>query len=200
MSWILKRLTMYLHAGNIFRRCGAWWTSVHLLRKSGPVLSFSSHPILSVIRWSTRRRYWSSAPKKKIPCELSEWATESQFGYRKLLHYKGFPGMSTPVFTVSVALQLKIKGRDCSTINGHNESLSIRTLMKDAREALVRWADTYILYNNQIYLTGSNPLSSTVCRADDYTAALCFSWLSTTWNHHRNAMMPSTVLHFWQRW
>lgn len=36
------------------------------------------------------------------------------------------------------ALQLKIKGRDCGTINGHNESLSIRTLMKDAREALVR--------------------------------------------------------------
>ena len=47
--------------------------------------------------------------------------------------------MSTPVFTVSVCtLQLKIKGRDCGTINGHNESLSIRTLMKDAREALVR--------------------------------------------------------------
>jgi len=62
-----------------------------------------------------------------------------QFGYRKLLYYKGFPGMSTPVFTVSVCtLQLKIKGRDCGTINGHNESLSIRTLMKDAREALVR--------------------------------------------------------------
>jgi hypothetical protein len=36
------------------------------------------------------------------------------------------------------ALQLKIKGRDCGTINGHNESLTIRTLMKDAREALVR--------------------------------------------------------------
>lgn len=36
------------------------------------------------------------------------------------------------------ALQLKIKGRDCGTINGHNESLSIRTLMKDAREVLVR--------------------------------------------------------------
>ena len=36
------------------------------------------------------------------------------------------------------ALQLKIKGRVCGTINGHNESLSIRTLMKDAREVLVR--------------------------------------------------------------
>lgn len=36
------------------------------------------------------------------------------------------------------ALQLKIKGRDCGTINGHNDSSSIRTLMKDAREALVR--------------------------------------------------------------
>ncbi|HBW8799742.1 TPA: hypothetical protein MFN31_005915, partial [Klebsiella pneumoniae] len=32
----------------------------------------------------------------------------------------------------------KIKGRDCGTINGHDESSSIRTLMKDAREALVR--------------------------------------------------------------
>lgn len=36
------------------------------------------------------------------------------------------------------ALQLKIKGRDCGTINGHDESSSIRALMKDAREALVR--------------------------------------------------------------
>lgn len=32
----------------------------------------------------------------------------------------------------------KIKGRDCGTINGHDESLSIRALMKDAREVLVR--------------------------------------------------------------
>ncbi|EAA1524035.1 hypothetical protein GTS13_004338 [Salmonella enterica] len=31
------------------------------------------------------------------------------------------------------ALQSK-KGRDCGTINGHYESSSIRTLMKDARE------------------------------------------------------------------
>lgn len=46
--------------------------------------------------------------------------------------------MSTPVFTVSVCTTVKIKGRDCGTINGHDESLSIRTLMKDAREALVR--------------------------------------------------------------
>jgi len=36
------------------------------------------------------------------------------------------------------ALQLEIKGRDCGTINGHGESSSIRALMKDAREALVR--------------------------------------------------------------
>lgn len=36
------------------------------------------------------------------------------------------------------ALQLEIKGRDCGTINGHDESSSIRALMKDAREALVR--------------------------------------------------------------
>ncbi len=32
----------------------------------------------------------------------------------------------------------KIKGRDCGTINGHDKSLSIRALMKDAREVLVR--------------------------------------------------------------
>ncbi|ESN20239.1 hypothetical protein L369_04780 [Enterobacter sp. MGH 23] len=30
-----------------------------------------------------------------------------QFGYRKLLYYKGFPGMSTPVFTVSVCTIVK---------------------------------------------------------------------------------------------
>ena len=42
--------------------------------------------------------------------------------------------MSTPVFSVSVCSSVKIKGRDCGTINGHEESLSIRTLMKDARE------------------------------------------------------------------
>ncbi|EAR3991889.1 hypothetical protein S000_23475 [Salmonella enterica subsp. enterica serovar Give] len=35
-------------------------------------------------------------------------------------------------------MSLKIKGRDCGTINGHNESSSIRTLMKNAREVLVR--------------------------------------------------------------
>lgn len=57
------------------------------------------------------------------------------------------------------ALRQKIKGRDCGTINGHDESASIQTLMKDAREVLVRLSDTYILYNRQIGLTGSNPLS-----------------------------------------
>lgn len=61
-----------------------------------------------------------------------------QFGYRKLLYYKDFPGMSKPVFMVSVCSSVKIKGRDCGTINGHDESSSIRTLMKDAREVLVR--------------------------------------------------------------
>lgn len=61
-----------------------------------------------------------------------------QFGYRKLLYYKGFPGMSTPVMVVSVCSSVKIKGRDCGTINGHDESSSIRALMKDAREVLVR--------------------------------------------------------------
>ena len=61
-----------------------------------------------------------------------------EFGDRKLLYYKGFPGVSTPVFMVSVCSSVKIKGRDCGTINGHDESSSIRTLMKDAREVLVR--------------------------------------------------------------
>ena len=46
--------------------------------------------------------------------------------------------MSKPVFMVSVCSSVKIKGRDCGTINGHDESSSIRTLMKDAREVLVR--------------------------------------------------------------
>ncbi len=64
--------------------------------------------------------------------------TWGQFGYRKLLYYKGFPGVSTPVFMVSVCSSVKIKGRDCGTINGHDESSSIRALMKDAREVLVR--------------------------------------------------------------
>ncbi|HFW0245006.1 TPA: hypothetical protein ACIAR9_004863, partial [Salmonella enterica subsp. enterica serovar Poona] len=54
------------------------------------------------------------------------------------IYHKGFPGMSTPVFMVSVCSSVKIKGRDCGTINGHDESSSIRTLMKDAREVLVR--------------------------------------------------------------
>lgn len=40
--------------------------------------------------------------------------------------------MSTPVFTVPCLLFNKNKGgRDCGTINGHDESLSIRALMKD---------------------------------------------------------------------
>ncbi|MGI7062580.1 type II toxin-antitoxin system VapC family toxin, partial [Citrobacter amalonaticus] len=45
-------------------------------------------------------------------------AGRGQFGYRKLLYYKGFPGVSTPVFMVSVCSSVKIKGRDCGTING----------------------------------------------------------------------------------
>ncbi len=61
-----------------------------------------------------------------------------QFGDRKFLYYKDFPGMSKPVFMVSVCSSVKIKGRDCGTINGHDESSSIRALMKDAREVLVR--------------------------------------------------------------
>ncbi|HAD9411906.1 TPA_asm: hypothetical protein G1455_23205 [Salmonella enterica] len=61
-----------------------------------------------------------------------------RFGKRKFLYYKGFPGMSTPVFMVSVCSSVKIKGRDCGTISGHFESSSIQALMKDAREVLVR--------------------------------------------------------------
>lgn len=78
------------------------------------------------------------------------------------MYYRGFPGMSLRCLWFLSALQLKIKGRDCGTINGHDESASIQTLMKDAREVLVRLSDTYILYNRQIGLTGSNPLSWTV--------------------------------------
>ncbi len=37
-------------------------------------------------------------------------ADRGQFGYRKLLYYKGFPGVSTPVFMVSVCSSVKIKG------------------------------------------------------------------------------------------
>ena len=57
---------------------------------------------------------------------------------QRVTGYKDFPGMSKPVFMVSVCSSVKIKGRDCGTINGHDESSSIRTLMKDAREVLVR--------------------------------------------------------------
>ncbi|EOH3003512.1 TPA: hypothetical protein RUM34_004759 [Escherichia coli] len=70
-----------------------------------------------------------------VKLKLPVWG---QFGYRKLLYYKDFPGMSKPVFMVSVCSSVKIKGRDCGTINGHDESSSIRALMKDAREVLVR--------------------------------------------------------------
>ncbi|MGR5939058.1 hypothetical protein [Enterobacter ludwigii] len=69
---------------------------------------------------------------------LPERFIRGRFGYRKLLYYKDFPGMSKPVFMVSVCSSVKIKGRDCGTINGHDESSSIRALMKDAREVLVR--------------------------------------------------------------
>ncbi len=62
--------------------------------------------------------------------------SRGQFGDRKFLYYKDFPGMSKPVFMVSVCSSVKIKGRDCGTINGHDESSSIRALMKDAREVL----------------------------------------------------------------
>lgn len=43
-------------------------------------------------------------------CLLISSVTGGQFEYRKLLHYKGFPGMSTPVFTVSACTTVKNKG------------------------------------------------------------------------------------------
>ncbi|EBU3606050.1 hypothetical protein CVW50_23400 [Salmonella enterica] len=122
------------------------------------------------------QQLWAATPE---PPKNPPFKKGDGFGFRKLLYYKGFPGMSTPVFTVSVCSILKIKGRDCGTINGHDESSSIRALMKDAREVLVRLSDTYILYNRQIGLTGSNPLSSMSCRSDGYATASCFSWLNT---------------------
>lgn len=45
---------------------------------------------------------------------------------------------ASPACMVLACSSVKIKGRDCGTINGHDESLSIQTLMKDAREILVR--------------------------------------------------------------
>ncbi|EDJ8987603.1 hypothetical protein GFI10_26435 [Salmonella enterica subsp. diarizonae] len=71
-------------------------------------------------------------PKGRLSGSI-EWSITGKF-----LYYKDFPGTSTPVFMVSVCTTVKIKGRDCGTINGHDESLSIRALMKDAREALIR--------------------------------------------------------------
>jgi hypothetical protein len=41
---------------------------------------------------------------KVLPDISAIWG---QFGYRELLYYKGFPGMSTPVFTVSVCTIVK---------------------------------------------------------------------------------------------
>ncbi|RBQ41311.1 hypothetical protein C2129_23505 [Escherichia coli] len=55
--------------------------------------------------------------------------------------------MSTPVFSVSVCTTVKIKGKDCGTINGHDESASIQTLIKDAREVLVRLSDTILFHS-----------------------------------------------------
>lgn len=101
-------------------------------------------------RWVRIYEQKDDLPRDLKPRELLDryirWYNEKriklslggQFGYRKLLYYKGFPGMSTPVCKVSVCSSVKIKGRDCGTINGHDESSSIRTLMKDAREVLVR--------------------------------------------------------------
>ncbi|RCX62955.1 hypothetical protein DTL34_23375 [Escherichia coli] len=55
--------------------------------------------------------------------------------------------MSKPVFMVSVCSSVKIKGRDCGTINGHDESSSIRALIKDAREVLAYFHERRSLNN-----------------------------------------------------
>lgn len=89
------------------------------------ILSLTTSPILIVLSGNS--------------CEhIQHHAILGEFGYRKILYYKGFPEQSTPVFMVSVCSSVKIKGRDCGTINGHDESSSVRPLMKDAREVLVR--------------------------------------------------------------
>lgn len=64
--------------------------------------------------------------------------SRGEFGYGNYCTMRASPNSQRRYLWFVSALQLKIKGRDCGTINGHNESLSIRTLMKDAREALVR--------------------------------------------------------------
>lgn len=63
--------------------------------------------------------------------------SRGEFGYGNYCTIRASRTVNVGIYGLS-ALQLKIKGRDCGTINGHNKSLSIRTLMKDAREALVR--------------------------------------------------------------
>ena len=87
---------------------------------------------------STTSHSWRRL-QRGVSLDIENYCTiRGQFGDRKLLYYKDFPGMSKPVFMVSVCSSVKIKGRDCGTINGHDESSSIRALMKDAREVLVR--------------------------------------------------------------
>jgi len=51
---------------------------------------------------------------------------------------RAFPACQRRCLRFLVCTSVKIKGRDCGTINGHDESLSILALMKDAREAFVR--------------------------------------------------------------
>ena len=57
----------------------------------------------------------------------------------KLSVLNGFPRhVNAGVYGFCLHYSKKIKGRDCGTINGHDESSSIRALMKDALEVLVR--------------------------------------------------------------
>lgn len=71
-------------------------------------------------------------------CCQRQWYKRAPFGKRIYCTIIASPNSQRRYLWFLSALQLKIKGRDCGTINGHDESLSIRPLMKDAREALVR--------------------------------------------------------------
>ncbi|MBT2028639.1 hypothetical protein KKZ51_14935, partial [Enterobacter roggenkampii] len=55
----------------------------------------------------SQARVWAETMINLEARKLVNTANRGQFGYRKLLYYKGFPGMSTPVFTVSVCTIVK---------------------------------------------------------------------------------------------
>ncbi|MEL3516906.1 hypothetical protein R9R03_00190, partial [Escherichia coli] len=81
--------------------------------------------------------YYKGFPEQSTPVfNFCLFINERQ-GIR-LRYYKGFPEQSTPVFNFCLFINERQGIRDCATINGHAESLVIRTLMKDAREILLR--------------------------------------------------------------